>query len=196
VRRITKIKLIMTEQITPRFAKGDTVYAAEATHGEKWVSCPDCLGTKIWTVIFADGDAREVECQTCKRGYLPATGQIKTGMWTPCVRKLTVGSIRYNDTDKKPFSYMCNETGVGSGRVYYDDDLFATHDEALPVANERYEQQMRHLAENNFGSKRDRVEDMLSTFGFTRSQAVEHALKFRQWAGIAGITKKRKPKAN
>lgn len=178
------------EEIKARFAKGETVFSAETEWAEKWVSCPDCLGTCKWLVVFADDTSEQVECQTCKRGYNPATGKIDIKQHTPRVRKVTVGSIRYNDRDAKPFSYMCEETGVGSGRVYYDDDLFTTEEEAVKRAREKYEEQMQHIAQNNFSKKfggTKAIESALSSWGFSRKMQIEKAQEFRQWAKISKI---------
>lgn len=49
---------------------------------------------------------------------------------TPCVRSLTIGSIRIDTNDSDPVSYMCAETGVGSGNIYSEQTLFATQDAA------------------------------------------------------------------
>jgi|SRR5665213_128632 len=185
----------MNEAIQSRFSRGDTVYAADTEYSESLLTCPDCLGTLKWIVVFADGHAQEVQCQTCRRGYEPPCGNIRVPLYKLRIRKLTIGSIRYNDTDKAPFSYMCEETGVGSGRIYYDEDLFTNEDSARFRAQEKHELQLKHIAQNNF-SKRfggtKELEATLSTWGFSRRLQIEAAAKFRQWAGIAGITKKRK----
>jgi len=52
----------------------------------------------------------------------------------PSVSKLTIGSVRVDTSDERGTSYMCIETGVGSGSIYYESDLFSTHDEAMTVA--------------------------------------------------------------
>jgi hypothetical protein len=180
------------EEIKARFGKGDTVFAADTSYAENWIGCPDCLGTLKWTVVFADGEAVEVECQTCKRGWNPPSGKVNITAWKPTVNKLTVGSVRYNDTDKQPFSYMCVETGVGSGRVYHDEDLFTDVDAAQVKAQEKYEAQMQHIAQNNF-SKRlggtKELEGALSSWGFGRKLQLEKAQEFRRWAKISKIIK-------
>jgi hypothetical protein len=59
--------------------------------------------------------------------------------WTPYVRQLTVGSIQI-DTASDPgehVRYMCVETGVGSGNVYYQSDAAASYEEALGIATLR-----------------------------------------------------------
>lgn len=181
-------------EITPKFKKGEEVYVADCEYDTKYIACPDCLGTLHWIIVFADGDAVEAECQTCKRGYLPPSGEIPVSNWRPTVKKMTIGSIRYNDQDKEPFSYMCEETGIGSGRVYYDKDLFKEETPAKVKAHQKYEGQKKGIAKNNF-SKRfggiKEIEDSLSTWGFSRKMQIEKVAQFKEWAGISGIVKRK-----
>lgn len=181
-------------EIKGRFSKGDTIFTGDSTYSSEFVSCPDCLGTLTWTVVFADGDAEQVACQTCRQGWADPSGKIEIKLWRPQVRTLTVGNVRYNDRDEVPFSYMCEETGVGTGRVYYEDKMFTDEASALEHANKTVEETMKHLAQNNyskrFGGTKE-IEAALSTWGFSRKTQLDKAMKFRQWAGISGITKKR-----
>lgn len=179
-------------EIKARFSKGDKVYVADTEYRENWIACPDCLGTLHWVVVFANGDAVQIECQTCKQGYEPSRGKIDVKSYLPVVRELTVGSIRFDDTEKEQFSYMCEETGVGSGRVYYDSDIFTDKASATVRANEKNQDQMKSIAQNNF-SKRfggtKEIEQVLSHWGFSRKMQVEKANMFKRWAKISGIIK-------
>lgn len=178
------------KEIKTRFKKGDVVFLADSVYEEKWVSCPDCLGTLTWLVVFADDSSEQVPCVTCSRGYEPPTGRIGYKEWRPLVRKVTIGSIRYDDTNEHPFSYMCQETGIGSGRIYYDKDLFTDEELALKNAQEKNEMRMKDIAKNNFskrfGGTKD-IESALSTWGFSRRMQLEKARLFRQWANLAKL---------
>jgi len=47
------------------------------------------------------------------------------------VRKLTIGSVLIDThEDRGPVSYMCRETGIGSGSIYYESKLFASKADA------------------------------------------------------------------
>lgn len=181
-------------EIKGKFNKGDKVFSAESSYVDRYIACPDCLGTLKWIVVFADGEAKEIECQTCKNGWEPACGKIKYQEWSPQISEVTIGSIKYDGESKSPFSYMCIETGIGSGRVYYEEDLFDNYEDASKCAIYKNQEQAKNIANNNFSpkfSKRENVEDMLSTFGFTRKQALEEARKFRMWANLSGVIKKK-----
>lgn len=175
-------------EIKCRFNKGDTVYSAETSYISKIVTCPDCLGEKTWIIIFPSGQIEKIECQTCRRGFEPATGAININEWLPEVKKLTIANIKYYDSDEDKFNYMCEETGIKTGRVYYDKDLFTDFQEAEKAAENKYQELMNNLATNNFKKPKD-IERMLSTFGFTRSQATEKAKQFKKWMTISKIIK-------
>jgi hypothetical protein len=42
--------------------------------------------------------------------------------------------------DKKEITYMCKETGIGSGTVYYENRLFSTYEKALNFVENANEQ--------------------------------------------------------
>ncbi len=118
------------------FAVGDTVYVAQVHKESIPLPCQDCLGTKTWTVTTPAGDEFECDCLRCA-GY-GCTPPSKT-MWRGEVTRLTVGSVR-TDTAAVPgkeVSYMCRKTGVGSGTVYYEMDVFATRQAAQECADQR-----------------------------------------------------------
>lgn len=123
----------MTLHIQPKYSIGQVVYKAYATYEEILEQCPDCLGTKEWSVTTPAGETFEIPCNTCTEGWY-STGTIRVRKDAPKAESLTIGSIRINTQDEKPISYMCHETGVGSGGIHYEDTLFLSREEALKVA--------------------------------------------------------------
>ena len=177
---------------SPAHAIGDVLFSAAQDYSDDKISCPDCLGTKEWTVVFADGEAMNIGCQTCKLGYEPPTGFIYYKTWKPNVRRLTIGKLSGFD-DERGYSYMCNESGIGSGTMWYEKDLFKTSDEAWVSANTKHEEAMKRLAQNNFSKKfkgKEAIETMLGTFGFGRKEKYVKAREFIRWANISGLIKK------
>ena len=119
----------------PNFKIGDTVFHASTTRVIKSFPCPDCLGTKQWEVLTPAGTSLKVACQRCSAHYshLPS---LTYPIFGPSVSKLTIGSIR-TDSAAEPserISYMCLETGVGSGNIYSESRLFATEKDAEIMA--------------------------------------------------------------
>jgi hypothetical protein len=121
-------------KIEPKFSVGDQVFHPEVVHETVQVTCPDCLGEKSWTAHTPSGEEIPISCPTCKYGY-EVRGTIGSYEVTGRVVSLTVGSVRY-DSHAGPemqWSYMCEETGVGSGQVYYETKLFVSTEEAAAL---------------------------------------------------------------
>lgn len=121
--------------IQPKYNIGDTVWSGLSGWMETFIKCPDCLGEKLWQVTTPTGEQFEVPCNTCMRGYF-CTGEIGIYSDAPIVQCLTVGSVRIDTADENPISYMCKETGVGSGQVHYEKNLFSSKDDATSHAKE------------------------------------------------------------
>lgn len=176
-----------------KYKIGDIVYKSGTTYSTETIQCPDCLGTKEWIITFADGESIVIECQTCKRGVYHASGYVSFNQWKPHVEVLTIGKI-YDWTEANGFRYMCEETGIGSGSIYNESDLFSDRESAEIDAKIKHEEQMKIIAQNNFSKKRrgrEKIENMLSTFGFTRRDKLEKTRQFVQWAKISGIITKK-----
>ncbi len=111
-------------------------------------TCPACKGTG--KVILADKKKRL--CPECY-GRQVVTNWINSEWYVG--DELTVGQVRiehtcaFNDGEDSGFSnyghqeekykegYMCRETGIDSGTVWYIDKLFASHEEARAECDRR-----------------------------------------------------------
>lgn len=119
--------------IKPKFEVGEHVYSVRVGWTEKHVTCPDCLGKKEWTVSLPSGEVFQHDCQTCRRGYF-STGQVSEWGDHAHIDLVTIGSVRLDTADENPVSYMCVETGVGSGSIYYEKNMAKTRLEAEEIA--------------------------------------------------------------
>lgn len=125
----------MATTLTTKFGIGDTVYWATTIIVQKQHPCPDCLDTKSWNAISPAGVEYTFPCPRCSASYMGNNDlSLKYSVHEATCQKMTVGSVRVDTHDDKPNSYMCRETGVGSGSVYYENDLFATEEEAMQAA--------------------------------------------------------------
>lgn len=128
----------------PKFKIGDVVYGAKSYKINKQIQCPDCLGKKVWEVRLPSGEEFTIPCSTCERGFEGCWGTVTKWVQSPVIEELTIGSVRTNTEDKQhPISYMCKETGVGSGTIHYEEDLHSTRIEALKHATEKSKQMIR-----------------------------------------------------
>jgi len=134
----------------PKYEIGQKVWLAYTEQRQERFTCPDCNGSKTWTAHTAAGEDIPIQCPRCAAFSRPhdlpsLTRQVSA----VSVAKLTIGNIRINTWDERPVSYMCNETGVGSGSIYYegtgeDRGLYGSENEATVAAEAlRTEQQTR-----------------------------------------------------
>jgi hypothetical protein len=117
----------------PKFEIGSKAFAADADYSFEYEVCPACLGSKVCHVTEVSGTVYDAPCPDCVEGYF-SSGRKKVYRHAPLVHSLTIGSVRLDTNDKQPIFYMAEETGVGSGRVWYEDALFEDYEAALIVA--------------------------------------------------------------
>ena len=120
--------------IETKYGIGDKVWFANLTTQTFEHPCPDCLGSKTWVAESPAGAKFEVPCPRCSTSYQANHKlSLRYSKFVPSVSQLTIGSIRANTeigAHDSGNSYMCNETGVGSGQVYREDNLFETREQA------------------------------------------------------------------
>lgn len=124
--------------LTTKYSVGDVVYRGFTTTERKQHPCPDCLGSRKWKAISPAGGEYEFRCPRCAASY---TSNNDISLWytasTPAVECLTIGSVRVDTApsfDREGTEYMCRETGIGSGSVYYESDLHETEEAARAAA--------------------------------------------------------------
>lgn len=105
-----------------KYSIGDQVYYAYVDHITTLEPCPACEGAGH--IMHND---TMFACTKCG-----GTGEISHyGVATAVVRRSTVGKIgieAYENSIK--VQYMIKATGIGSGTLWDEDKLFATHEEA------------------------------------------------------------------
>ena len=110
---------------------GDKVYRATYKETEKFITCPDCCGTKHVSVILGDGTSVTIECGGCDPGgYQSSTGAIKQYEYKVEVVECTVvgvraqyGEIEYDLLPRFNVNSFCYYT-------VKDEEVFCTHQEA------------------------------------------------------------------
>lgn len=134
--------------IQPKYEIGDKVYAGYAHYLQKTRTCPDCLGSAEWPVTIPSGEDVVVPCKTCRRGYY-SDGKEHYREWAPVVETLHIGSVRIDTADETdPVEYMCEETGVGTGRLYKERELFSTREEAEAAAAKKVADSHETMSKN------------------------------------------------
>lgn len=124
----------------PKYRLGQRVFHASEVSSAAKHPCPDCLGTQAWKIVTPAGMELEASCQRCGSYTSNDIPSLTYQTWVASVRPLTIGSVRIDTAagrhgwNDEPISYMCVETGVGGGSVYYQGTLFATEEEAQVAA--------------------------------------------------------------
>ena len=147
--------------IIPKFTEGQRVFCVSTGWSERKIICPDCLGKLEWTVTCPSGEVFQHPCRTCTYGW-QTTGQVSEWGDHSRIVERTIGSVRVDTGDKdRPVSYMCTETGVGSGSVYDEKDLFASKPEAEIYAASELERIKGLRMAEEMASRKRRKDDVL-----------------------------------
>lgn len=122
-----------------KFDIGDTVWHATTVTEKRQHRCPDCLGSRKWKAVSPAGAEFDAPCPRCTASYQSDRSlSLDYSVMAPSARRLTVGKIKASTATGDDYdagnSYMCLETGIGSGSIYREADLFATEAEALAAA--------------------------------------------------------------
>ncbi len=112
--------------ITTKYNIGDKVWIGMTRWIDKSVKCPECEYGYI-KIILSTGAESRARCPVCYGRNFKSSGDFH-----PVVESMTIGSVRYDSHAKvdEQFSYMCHETGVGSGSIWYEPHIFTTKEEA------------------------------------------------------------------
>lgn len=117
--------------IETKYNLGQTVYRGDCVRDAYYEACPDCDGTGLWKI---EGRDCTTECQTCNRhnySWCNTRGKIEKYKYFPSTDKLTIGQIRVQVDCNTEVTYMCEETGVGSGSLWKEGDLTENYDLAV-----------------------------------------------------------------
>ena len=172
---------------TPKYAIGQTVYAGDCGERTERIQCPECLGEGTWEVRTPCGNTFDITCGTCHYSYeYSMRNELYRSHFEPLVLTLTIGSCQLDTADSEcVVSYMCRETGVGSGRIWKEHDLRETPAEAMVTAQfkaakateTKQEQEAKRIADAKAAARRK------PSYEQRRIRELEKQLKSLQLAG-------------
>lgn len=115
-------------RLTSKYGIGDKVWGVHIWQGRKEIVCPECEGGGTLKI---EGRDKYIECINCwKRGKVITEDPDQYYI----ARPLTIGSIEAFFGKLLIVKYMCDETGVGSGTVWKQENLFLSEEEAVTYA--------------------------------------------------------------
>jgi hypothetical protein len=124
--------------IETKYSVGDVVFLASTSIERKQHPCPDCNGSRRWKALSPAGGEYSFTCPRCSGSYRANSDMsLDYSSSVPAVRRLTIGSVRHDSAERdgrSPTTYMCLETGVGSGSIYDESKLFSTEEAAFESA--------------------------------------------------------------
>jgi len=115
-----------------KYRLGQKVFLSATNWGPESAPCPKCKGQSR-IVVEAFEQEHVVHCPACRGA---GTIQVYNYRTTTKPDTRTIGSIRIDTSEKheNKVSYMCRETGIGSGNIYRESDLHSTEFEAQTVS--------------------------------------------------------------
>jgi hypothetical protein len=138
--KVTTLTRTMMTNFTTKYNIGDQVYYSKVVQKDFKAPCPDCLDTRKWKAVSPAGNTLEMNCPRCSAYYQPpAEMRLNYMKYVGQPQTLTIGSAMLNTAEDEP-RYMCEETGVGSGAIYPESQLFLDYQTALDYANIKAEQ--------------------------------------------------------
>ena len=155
------------------FQMGEKVFVGDVSREGYDITCPLCEGSKTATLNGCNHIEETIPCPYCKRGF-EVRGTIHVFDVRPMVRNLTIGSVRYDDSDNRgPWSFMCIETGVGSGLVYRCDRIRRSEADATKDAEEQAQQMRAYLEQENLKRFSHTKRDVLLKQEYIETQALK-----------------------
>lgn len=118
----------------PRFAIGDVVYVAAVERSVEQLPCPDCLGTKKWTVKSPAGGEYTTACPRCGDTYslrndMPS---LKVECWVGKANRRVITGMELHAGRTPEYR---SEIGQGSSWIVHEDKAWLTEAEAQAVAD-------------------------------------------------------------
>ena len=135
--------------IQSKFNLGDKIYRLGRLYIDHPTKHPNecniCSSTGRVTI-----DGESFCCPKCKGKVEVETDYSVTHYHRgePSMDAYTIGQISARvQKNKIEIQYMCKETGIGSGRIYNEDECFATYEEAiLATDKENFKYQQEEIA--------------------------------------------------
>lgn len=122
--------------ISTKFDIDDKVWKIVRSRPKVWEQCQFCGGsTSLIDTLYNEGtgvtglDGTTKKCPDCY-GRGGAHKYLELEWYVLDDSPYTVGQIQMQLGHNPKETYMCHETGVGSGAVYRAEDLFATREQA------------------------------------------------------------------
>lgn len=120
------------EQTFNAFAVGDTIFVPSVQQKEIEVQCPDCLGSKTWSISTPAGMSKEIPCPRCEGGarnwFFPKRYERSLEIQEVTVSEVSIRCRKHHKEDGV-YTYVEYSTSPYAGHIG-TSRVFATHAEA------------------------------------------------------------------
>lgn len=87
------------------FSIGQNVWWVSSGYKERYIKCPDCVGTEVLTLTLGTGEKVILDCATCSIGHERPTGIIKEIYFEHKPESFTCTNVRIDSTDEIYYYY-------------------------------------------------------------------------------------------
>ena len=149
----------MSAEIKIPFELGVQIWWVGHGHQEKWITCPECVGSKKLRVIQGNGQEFEIDCAACTLGYEPPSGKIKQIVYrhvpTPYTPRRVIGFeangiVNYTDAPEGATCYS----------YIHSNDMFQNETDCLVACEQRNVEREKWQAENLLSNLKSKKRDL------------------------------------
>jgi hypothetical protein len=162
----------MTATISIPFAIGQRLWVSSSGHGEEWITCPECDGAKILTLVKGNGEVIELSCNYCAPGCESPSGVVRRIVYdcqpVPFVPKrveMYGQEFRYSESEPDATAYQT----FAAGDIFEDREACSA---ACVTKNAEYRANAERQEIANLASKRKNLEHS-SHYWTTRLRSLE-----------------------
>jgi hypothetical protein len=108
------------------FALGEPIWWIGSGHREEWITCPECAGTKVITMLLGNGESYELDCEGCRLPYEPSIGHVVRHIYEHAPEAFTPNRV---DISGEEIRYSAAPPSATCWSSAYAKDLFISREE-------------------------------------------------------------------
>lgn len=149
------------------FALGETVWHAGFEANDSYITCPECLGTRVVTLLLANDESYSLDCACCGVGFDGPRGVVKAFSHDRRPRPFTPHRVRM---DGDEFTYSESDPSANCYSSAYAKDLFATLEECQAHCEVLNAEQRAYQEKQALNHRMSKRRDMAWSVHYWRSE--------------------------
>ncbi|MCP5065126.1 MAG: hypothetical protein GY946_01045 [bacterium] len=180
----------MTHSIEIPFALGEQVWSVPYGGKQVSIECPECVGTRVCTIILGNGETHTLACRGCGTGYDKSTGRIKRWVYDLKPEPFTPRRVRMDRPGEFMYSEASPDAMAYSSRP--SDRMFATYAEANAECAVVTKRLLAANAEREVRGLASKREDLAWSVHYWGRQVAEYKRKLEVTQARLAMSKERK----